>query len=185
MSATAVSDRTGPSRRHRALGFAVLATLAASLWALEDDTETPAAHSAAPTVKLTTAARGVAATELGSAPLTPLALPERYGLAVARRDLFAAAPATLASALVAVVAPAASALPPPPPPPPAITLPFSYAGRLVTAAGPSVLLNEGAVTRVLVLGSSLGDFRFEQDSGSQLDFVHVPSGEHLALVLQP
>ena len=183
MSATAVSDRTGPSRRHRALGFAVLATLAASLWALEDDTEMPAAHSAAPKEKLTTAARGVAATELASAPLTPLALPERYGLAVARRDLFAAAPATPASALVALVAPAASAPPPPPPPPPA--MPFSYAGRLVTAAGPSVLLNEGAVTRVLVLGSSLGDFRFEQDSGSQLDFVHVPSGEHLALVLQP
>ena len=184
MRATAVSDRPGLSRRHRVLGFAVLATLAASLWALEDDTEAPAAHRVAPTVKFATAARGVAPTELTSAPPPPLALPERYGLAVARRDLFVAAPNAQASAVVIAVALPASA-PPPPPPPPAITLPFSFAGRLVTAAGPSVLLNEGAATRVLAVGSSFGEFRFEQDSGNQLDFVHVPSGERLVLVLQP
>jgi hypothetical protein len=70
-------------------------------------------------------------------------------------------------------------------PPPPITLPFSFAGRLVTEAGPSVLLNDGAMTRVLGLGGTLGDFRFEQDSGQQLDFVHVPSGERVVLALQP
>ena len=181
---TAVSDRPGLSRRHRVLGFAALAALAASLWALEDDGEPPTVHPMVSSLKLATASRGPASAEAASAPSTPLALPERYGLAVARRDLFAAAPGASASAIVVVAALPASA-PLPPPPPPAITLPFSYAGRLVTAAGPSVLLNEGAVTRVLALGNSLGDFRFEQDSGSQLDFVHVPSGEHLALVLQP
>ena len=174
--------------RHRVLGFAALTTLAASLWALEDDTAPPTAPPVASTVRLATVARGGtssdAARNSAEAPLTPLALPARYGLAVARRDLFAAPPGAPASAVVVAVALAASA-PPPPPPPPAITLPFSFAGRLVTAAGPSVLLNEGALTRVLALGNSLGDFRFEQDSGSQLDFVHVPSGEHLALVLQP
>ena len=181
---TAVAGRPGLSRRHRLLGFAALATLAASLWALEDDSEPPTLHPLVATMKLATAARSAAPSEAASAPPTPLALPERYGLAVARRDLFATAPATPASAIVAVVALAASA-PALPPPPPAITLPFSYAGRLVTETGPSVLLNDGAVTRVLVLGGSLGDFRFEQDSGSQLDFIHVPSGEHLVLALQP
>jgi hypothetical protein len=178
------SVRAGLSRRHRVLGVAVLATLAASFWALGDDGDAPVARSTSPTVKFATAARGAAPFEAASAAPTPLALPERYGFAVARRDLFAAPPAAPASAVVVAVALPASA-PPPLPPPPAITLPFSFAGRLVTAAGPSVLLNEGATTRVLALGNSLGDFRFEQDSGSRLDFVHVPSGEHLALVLQP
>jgi hypothetical protein len=100
--------------------------------------------------------------------------------------LFAAPPAAPASAaLLPAAAPVALPAPAAPPAPPAISLPFSFAGRLVTAAGPSVLLNEGSTTRVLALGSTLGDFRFEQDSGTQLDFVHLPSGEHLALVLQP
>ena len=182
MSAVA-SDRPSISRRHRLLGVAALATLAASLWALEDDTQTPAVHPLGSTLQFATAARAALPAEAASAAATPLALPKRYGLAVVRHDLFAAAPAAPASAVVAVAL--AASAPPPPAPPPAITLPFSYAGRLVTAAGPSVLLNEGTTTRVLALGNSLDDFRFEQDSGSQLDFVHVPSGEHLALVLQP
>ena len=184
MSRDTSSVRSGLSRRHRVLGVAALATLAASFWALGDDGDAPAAHPAAPTVKLATTARSSATAAAASAPPTPLVLPERFGLAVARRDLFAAPPGAPASAIVVAVALPASA-PLPPPPPPAITLPFSFAGRLVTAAGPSVLLNEGTVTRVLALGNSLGDFRFEQDSGGRLDFVHLPSGEHLALVLQP
>ena len=103
-----------------------------------------------------------------------------------RRNLFAgsAAPAP-ASAPVAAVVAASAPVPAAPPPPPPITMPFTYAGRLVTAAGPSVLLNDGALTRVLAVGASAGEFRFDEDVGNQLVFTHVPSGERVVLALQP
>lgn len=177
----------GSTRRHRVLGLAALATLVASIWALEDDAESAASRPAATGHMLATSAR----TSAGVAPASPvaeravaLALPERVAARAERRNLFAATAVVAVNrpASAALVAPAAPASAPAPAP---ITLPFSFAGRLVTQAGPSVLLNEGSTTRVLALGNTLGDFRFEQDNGQQLDFVHVPSGEHVLLALQP
>jgi hypothetical protein len=178
------------SRRHLALAFAALATLAASIWALDDEDTVDARRPPAAGRLLPAVARmpGKAAEPAATEPDTMLALPDRSADRQVRRNLFvangavaASRPAASAVALSPAVAPAASA----PPPPPPLVLPFSFAGRLVTPAGPSVLLNDGAMTRVLALGNMLGDFRFEQDSEQQLDFVHVPTGERVVLALQP
>ena len=179
------------SRQHVVLTFAALATLAASIWALGDEDTVdarrpPAAGRLLPAVARTPS--NTTAVQAATEPDATLALPDRRVDWQTRRNLFAAnsAPAVVSVAALPAPAPAASAPPPPPPPPPPpLTLPFSFAGRLVTPAGPSVLLNDGAMTRVLALGNMLGDFRFEQDSEQQLDFVHVPTGERVVLALQP
>lgn len=184
----AENDPRGFVRRHRVLGCAALATLAASIWALDDAPEMPAPRALHATSPASTVPRQAASTAEAGAVLA-LALPERGSFTSARRNLFAATTAPLpASAPAAVVAVAPAAAPASAPvvaPPPPIEVPFTFGGRLVTEAGPSVLLNEGAWTRVLSVGASLGNFRFEQDTGTQLVFTHVPSGERIVLALQP
>jgi hypothetical protein len=188
MSDASASPRL--ARRHVVLAIAALATLAASIWALDDEEAIELQRPAAAGQLLPTVARNASRTATEPTVAEPggvLALPDRGAEWRVHRNLFAAhsvpvvvAPA--ASAVVTAPPPAASASPPPPPP---LTLPYSFAGRLVTSAGPSVLLHDGAVTRVLALGDSLGEFRLEQDTGLQLDFIHVPSGERVVLALQP
>jgi hypothetical protein len=156
------------------LAFAAVVTLAASVWAWGDDSDVPVntKHS------MSGALPPARAASASGDPVMPLSLPERVAVAGTRRNLFAAtvvAPPPMAAAVVAAA----------PPPPPVITLPFTFGGRLITAAGASVLLNTGAMTQVLALGATLGDFRFEQDSGNQLEFIHVPTGERLVLAIQP
>jgi hypothetical protein len=165
----------GASRRRLALGLAAAATLAASIWALTDEGDASGLERVPPTRSAAAAGNqpGPPAAEAAAV----LSLPDRAAAMGGRRNLFAATAAPVPAA------------PPPqesaPPPPPVITLPFTFGGRLVTAAGASVLLNTGALTQVLALGATWGDFRFEQDSGSQLEFIHVPSGERLVLPIQP
>ena len=175
-------DRPALTRRQRVLGILALAPVAASIWALNDDDgaidsrAAPRRGTAAAVVRLADA--GDTARPPNADVLPPLTLPERGVRPAERRNLFAA------TAVAAASASAASA-PAPPPARPALSLPYSFAGRLVTPDGASVLLNDGAMTRVLARGETLGDFRFEQDGGFQLEFIHVPSGEHLVLALQP
>lgn len=177
------------ARRQVLLAGAALATLIASIWALDDtpDSAAPAVHRT-PAAPATASARAAPDADL----VLALALPERGSFNALRRDLFAGtgtAPAASAPPVaVAASAPAPAASVPlavAAPPPPPLAVPFTYGGRLVTEAGPSVLLNEGPLTRVLAVGASLGDFRLEQDAGTQLVFTHVPSGERVVLALQP
>ena len=166
-----------PAARHRWLGFAAALTALASVWALDDDEQAvrPAPLGQAMAVERPASA---AAAPASAVDATEWTLPERAPLAAPPRRLFAVA-AGLAPVAVAVAASAA------PPAPPVITLPFAFGGRLVTEAGAAVLLNEGPLTHVLPVGASQGDFRLDADTGSQLEFVHVPSGQRLVLPLQP
>ncbi|MEO8152748.1 MAG: hypothetical protein ABI605_06730 [Rhizobacter sp.] len=169
------------TRQRQALGLVAVATLVASVWALNDDGDAlaaPGKTGGAPKTAVERPAGGNSGPGAHADALTLLSLPERTAPAGMRRNLFAA---TVSAAPVMAAASAAA----PPPPPPAITLPFTFGGRLVTATGASVLLNTGAMTQVLAVGATLGDFRFEQDDGSQLAFIHVPSGERLVLAIQP
>lgn len=159
----------------RLLWIVLAATLAASAWVLTDDEE-PQAGPSPPT--LTTRREGITRKDGAPASLAtaeaPLAVPRRELRLTPPRDLFAAL-------LVAPPPPAAPMVAAPPPPPPPVTLPYTFGGRLLTEQGPSVLLNEGGQTHVLALGNTLGNFRFEQDAGAQIVFIHVPNGERLVL----
>lgn len=165
-----------PARRHQLLGAAALATALASVWALDDDENAP---PRAPLGQAMASERAPsAAVPAASAPDPTLwTLPER-GTTPPVRKLFAATASAMPPPATGASAAAAAA-------PPAITLPFAFGGRLVTADGAAVLLNEGPQTYVLPVGASQGDFRLEADNGSQLEFLHVPSGQRLVLPLQP
>ena len=164
---------TRPASRQRLLWVVLSATLVASVWAVLDDSEPPADAPMPRAGNAFRSSRVMAAVD-AAAPEAPLALPQRELRLKTQHDLFA-------SALLTPAPPAAPPPTAPPPPPPPITLPYTFAGRLVTAGGPSVLLNEGAQTHVLALGASLGNFRFERDAGAQIEFIHVPTSEPLML----
>lgn len=175
-----------PGSRQRALVAALVATLAASWWALVDDAG-DAASARASTQRPVSEARPspkVVDGTLAPGSVTPgpdaaPELPARAGPGRHRRDLFAAygrppAPPNTAASVAS-----------PQPQPPPLTLPFGFGGRLITADSASVLLSQGGQTLVLAVGEQLGDFRLEHDRGSQLEFVHVPTDERLVLATSP
>lgn len=156
----------------RLLWGALAATLAASAWAVWD-----AGQTAGDDLLATTAPRPRDEPVPPSAELRAAAvgLPDRSAPPAPRRDLFASpAPRVLAAA-----PPAA------PPTPPRPVLPWTFGGRYATPSGAAVLLNEGGRTHVLQPGTVQGDFRLEADHGQRLEFTHLPTGERLALPVQP
>ena len=197
---------TASRTRSRWLLPALGLTLIASLWAVVGDGDAssdllanaerssrPAPRSPSPVVVAdasgarpptpSVTATAASASGSGVAPL-PLALPQRRELDVQRNDLFAAYGPGLPPPPIKPQA-VRSTLTEAPPPPPPLTLPFVYAGRLVTAQTASVLLQEGERTLVLTVGESDGAFRLDQDMGSALQFTHLPTGQTLTLAVAP
>ena len=80
-------------------------------------------------------------------------------------------------------APAPPPVEPSRPAPP--TLPFVFAGRLVTPKGLSYLLNEGTQTHTVPLGGEVRGFRLEAAEADRLVFVHLASTEQVVLPITP
>jgi hypothetical protein len=163
--------------RRIGLGLALLATVAASIWAgrsAQDGVEAAATEERPTRIAAarTSAANGAA--ESG-APVSDEAwqLPERAAPPVRPRNPFAVVP------------------PPPPLPrtvaaeaaPQAPPLPFSAIGRLTVEGKPSALLMAGTQTYVIAVGDPIGEFRLEAIEGDRYVFVHVPTGLNQTLVV--
>lgn len=170
-------------RRWGLLGAALFATLVASLWAVGDEAPEdlrPPSRAVPASGEAAARAAGLREESTVGPAATVLRLPQRSDPAPqGRRDLFAAYGRPAAR-------PAATASTPSAPPPPLpLTLPFGFAGRLITADVSSILLSQGSQTLVLAVGEQWGDFRLEQDGGTHLSFVHLPTGERLQLATLP
>jgi hypothetical protein len=169
-------------RRWGLLGAALFATLVASLWAVGDEAPEdlrPPSRAVPASGEAAAGAAGLPEESTVRPAAAVLRLPQRSDPAPqGRRDLFAAYGRPAAR-------PAATASAPPAPPPLPLTLPFGFAGRLITADVSSILLSQGSQTLVLAVGEQWGDFRLEQDGGTHLSFVHLPTGERLPLATQP
>jgi hypothetical protein len=178
------------------LGMALLATVAAALWPVEEPgitpTPTPTPARAVPSPSLTLAMGSKAPPPRDAAPAraTPSGqLPDRNEWADVKvwRDPFNAQalggnepPAVKPT--VRPAAPAASA----PTPEPAPTLPWTYAGRLRVPGQPdAVLLHDGPRTVPVASGQTLGDWRLEADRGEHIDFTHLPTGVAVVLATTP
>jgi hypothetical protein len=170
-------------RRRLFLALALVGTVTASIWAAylpEDSSTPPVSRAGREPVRL---AHRDAATQLGTlqrsagvpaAASGSLAIAPRLSPTQGSQDVFGGA--------LWNPPPAAVSAPPPPQPPP---MPFVYNGRMEIAGRESFLLLEGMRTHIVPVGGEASGFRLEGADASALSFLHLASGQRVALALKP
>lgn len=167
------------ANRKSLLWGALIAAIAASIWAVtspaDDDASTPSIPSTpSPLALLREDVR-----DLASAKNAP---PEQRNIANAQpSDAAIRSQARQANAVRDDIFAAYSWEPPKPiaaatkEPPRAPPLPFTFAGHLKAEGPPSYILAEGTRMHVVAVGESVGEFQLQQASQSVLVFLHGPS----------
>ncbi|NMF91645.1 hypothetical protein [Aromatoleum petrolei] len=154
--------------RHVLLSVALLATLAASWWAVNEESDVDVVQP------VERAARLKAAIGQGKLAEVPAASAER----LARLDIVRTPWPELDDPLARVV----SFAPPPPPAAPADPLepqapplPFRYVGAIDDAQGKAVFLLEGTQVRLARQGEEIaGRYRVERITPSAVEFIYLP-----------
>ncbi|WP_018990931.1 hypothetical protein [Aromatoleum toluclasticum] len=157
------------TRRHVLLAAALLATLAASWWAVNEDSGEVAV------VQLVERA---ARSQPAPGPGASADVSTSVGGTLARLDAERAPWPELSDPLARIV----SFAPPPPPPassvpvePQAPPLPFRYVGAIDDAQGKAVFLLEGTQVRVARPGEEIaGRYRVERITPSAVEFTYLP-----------
>ncbi|MBD5802890.1 hypothetical protein AZOA_23220 [Azoarcus sp. Aa7] len=157
------------TRRHVLLTVALLATLVASWWAVNEDS-----GEVAVVLPVERATRSQAASGQGASADVPAS----SGGSLARLDAERAPWPELSDPLARIV----SFAPPPPPPvsvapaePQAPPLPFRYVGAIDDAQGKAVFLLEGTQVRLARPGEEIaGRYRVERITPSAVEFTYLP-----------
>lgn len=154
--------------RHVLLAVALLATLAASWWAVNEESGVEVVQPVERAARSATAAR--------QGKSAAVQAPSAGNLS--RLDAARAAWPELADPLARIV----SFAPPPPPPvamapaePQAPPLPFHYVGAIDDAEGKAVFLLEGTQVRLARQGEEIaGRYRVERITPSAVEFTYLP-----------
>ena len=165
------------SKRNFVLGFALLASIAWSAWALTNG-------NGVDVVQANVRFRQVRSNDARSSDLTPAQLRKgstgQDGASLALRPLAPLQPRNLFAAYSYEAPPPAGgavhAEPPRAPP-----LPFAFTGRIIVRDQATYLLLQGDVPVAVTVGSDVGDFKLVEADSQHLVFLHAPTGQRVPL----